>query len=165
MASGIVYEARHTDGRAFIGTSMKSLAQCREEAEQRALRKSRRGQRLSTFEVALVAEPDAFTWYVVAIAPRGRQLAEAKQRAVADWQPSLNHADYFGPLALIALRPETLAACDALAARMGLTQRRLLREAVEIGIRVMRSGHGGAVEGGDATEPAAEPVAPQGEDE
>jgi len=139
MAIGIVFEARHKDGRAYIATSTKSLEQCRKDAVSRALSKSRRGVSLSPFESALLAEPDAFTWYVLAVAPRGEQLAAAKQRAVADIEPSLNPHDYFGPLVLVALHPDTLADLEALAERTGLTLRRLLREAVETGVREMRN--------------------------
>lgn len=49
--------------------------------------------------------------------------------------------------------------------RTGLTQRRLLREAVETGVRAMRHRHGDAVERADATKPAIDPVAPPGGDE
>jgi len=145
MASGIVYEARHADGRTYIGTTTRSLAEYRRDRQQQVLRKSRRGESLSEFEGALAAEPDAFTWYVLAIAPSERQLADAKQRAIADLDPSLNGKDRFGPLALVALRPETMAEIDALAARTGRAQRRLLREAVETGVRAMRHRHGDAV--------------------
>ena len=93
------------------------------------------------------------------------QLADAKQRAIGDLDPSLNETQRFGPLALVALRPATMAEIDALAERTGLTQRRLLREAVETGMRAMRNRHCDAVERADATKPAIDPVALAGGDE
>ena len=89
--TGIVYEARHRDGRTFIGTTTKSLAQRRAFYQEAVLSKSRLGKSLSPFEEALAAEPDAFTWTVLAIAPAGEQLAEAKRRAVANLKPAFNH--------------------------------------------------------------------------
>jgi len=112
-----------------------------------------------------VADPDALTWYVLAIAPSGSQLADAKQRAMADRDPSLNRPRSFGPVALVALRPETLAEVDALAARTGLTQRRLLREAVETGFQAVWNRYRDAAERRDATKPAVDPVASPGGEE
>lgn len=136
--TGIVYEARHRDGRTFIGRTTRSLAQRRASFRKAVLSKSQRGKSLSPLEKALTAEPDAFTWTVLAIAPAGEQLAEAKRRAVADLEPAFNQNEYFGPLLVVALRQETVAEIDALAERTGLTQRRLLREAVEAGIPGIR---------------------------